>query len=137
MAGTVIADYSIQRRMNKYLLSEKLKSITMLESAAGFPLLIGIGALLLISTGVGMVFIFKGVIASMLWFRIKMILVLMVLVNGGVILRRNAIKLKDLLLTNSAGNDGAIMALKGRISFFHSMEIILFIIIFVLSIFKF
>jgi len=137
MAGTIIADFSIQRRLNKYLISEKSKSVTILESTAGFPVLISIGVLLLLSTGIGMVVIFKGLVFNMLWFRIKMILVLLVLVNGAIILRRNAVKLKDLLVRNSAESNGAILALRSRMAIFHGTQLILFVAIFVLSVFRF
>jgi hypothetical protein len=137
MAGTIVADLVIQQRMKKYLIAEKQKASIMLETAAGFPLLIGVGAFLLVSTGIGMVIIFKGHIFNMLWFRIKIILVILAMLNGSIILKRNAIKLKVLLHENSVRNDEAILSLKGRMAFFHSIEILLLLTIFILSIFKF
>ena len=82
MAGTVIADFSVNRRLNKYLTSDKLKALSILEGTARFPALIGVGVALLISTGIGMVIVYKGAVAGMLWFRIKMILVLLALIIG-------------------------------------------------------
>lgn len=137
MAGIIIADFVIQQRMKKYLIAEKQRAVIMLETAAGFPLLIGVGAFLLVSTGIGMVIIFKGLVFNMLWFRIKIILVILAMLNGSIILKRSAIKLKVLLHENSVHNDGAILSLKGRMAFFHSIEILLLLIIFALSIFKF
>src|SRR5256885_8841455 len=93
MAGTVLVDFSINRRLNRYLTSDKPKALSILESTAMFPALIGIGVGLLIFTGVGMVIILKGSVASMLWFRIKMILVVLVMINGAGIMRRNGVNL--------------------------------------------
>jgi hypothetical protein len=137
MAGTIVADFVIRQRMNKYLITEKNRSVIILESAAAFPLLISIGALLLISTGVGMVIIFKGLVFSMLWFRIKMILVVLTVLNGAIIINRNTKKLKGLLNENSTHSNGAILALNGRMAIFYSAQIILLLSIFVLSVFRF
>lgn len=137
MAGTIIADFSIGMRLNKYLLSDKPKAANMLEGAAGFPRLISLGALLLLVTGIGMVVLFKGVVAKMLWFKIKMLLVVLVGLNGALVIRRQEWKLKDLLLENGNGLNNRILALKRNMSVFHLIEIALFLIIFLLSVFQF
>jgi hypothetical protein len=136
MAGTVLADFSINRRLNKYLLSDKSKALSILEGTALFPALIGIGVGLLISTGIGMVVIFKGAFAGMLWFRIKMILVVLVMINGAGIMRKNGVNLKLLLTENTGNNNGRILALKSRMTVAHSIQLILFLSIFILSVFR-
>jgi len=118
MAGTILADFAISRRLDKYILSDRPKAITILETTAGLGRLIGIGAALLILTGIGMVIIYKGTIAQMLWFKIKMVLVLLVILNG------------------PRSND-RISTLKARLTIFHSLELLLIFIIFVLSILRF
>lgn len=137
MAGTILADFSINRRLNRYLLTDKPKAVSILESVSGFPRLIGIGAALLIVTGIAMVVIFKGVVAQMLWFKIKMVIVLLILLNGAVVLRRNGNRLKLLLQTNDDRNNGNILVLKNRLGVFHGLELLLFLIIFILSVFRF
>ena len=107
-----------------------------MEGTALFPALIGIGVVLLISTGIGMVIIFKGTVAAMLWFRIKMILVALVLINGAGILRKNGINLKLLLTENTGNNNGRILALKSRMTVAHSIQMVLFLSIFILSVFR-
>jgi len=137
MAGTVLTDFTINRRVNKYLISDKLKALSILEGTDLFPRLIGMGVGLLIITGISMVVILKGAVTSMLWFKIKMILVLLVLVNGAGIMRKNAVNLKLLLSENTGYNNGRILALKGRMTVFHSIQMILFLAIFILSVFRF
>jgi hypothetical protein len=136
MAGTVLADFSINRRLNKYLLSDRSKALSILEGTALFPALIGIGVVLLIFTGIGMVIIFKGTVAGMLWFRIKMILVVLVMINGAGFMRKNGLNLKLLLSENTGNNNGRILALKSRMTIFHSIQLILFLSIFILSVFR-
>jgi hypothetical protein len=137
MAGIVVADAAISRRLNRYLLSDKPRAITLLESTAGFPRLIGLGAALLLLTGIGMVVLFKGVVAYMLWFRIKMVLVVLVALNGSLLLRRQADRLKDLLTKNTNSDNTRILALKRTMGFFLGIELLLFLTIFILSVFQF
>lgn len=137
MAGTVLADFTINGRAKKYFTSDKLKALSILEGTAFFMRLIGIGGGLLILTGIGMVIVLKGAVTNMLWFKIKMILVLLVVVNGAGPLRRNAGNLKLLLSENTGNNNGRILALKSRMTVFHSIQMILFLVIFILSVFRF
>lgn len=137
MAGTIAADFAINRRLGKYLLTDKNRAMSMLESAAGFPALIGIGGLLLLTTGIGMVVLFKGAVARMLWFRIKMILVVLVALNGSLVLRKQAGRLKVLLAESGNGGNHQILALSRTMSIFHVIELLLFLVIFFLSVFQF
>ena len=137
MAGTVVADFAISRRLSKLILSDKQKAITVLDTTAGLGRLIGIGGALLLITGIGMVIIFKGTVAQMLWFKIKMVLVLLVVINGIVVLRRGTNQLRSLLEPGSTGNNSRITSLKGRLNAFHVLEILLFLTIFILSVIRF
>jgi hypothetical protein len=137
MGGTILADFVISRRLDKYILSDRPKAITILETTAALGRLIGIGAALLILTGIGMVIIYKGTIAQMLWFKIKMVLVLLVILNGTLVLQRGGKTLRTLLVSNDAGTNDRISMLKARLTIFHSLELLLIFIIFVLSILRF
>lgn len=137
MAGTILADFAVSRKLNRYILSDKSKAVTILETTAGFARLIGIGAALLIVTGIGMVIIFKGVVAQMLWFKIKMVLVLLIILNGTLVLQRGSNRLKQLLQPDDPHQNGRINALKNQLSTFHILELLLFLAIFILSIFRF
>ncbi|HEX9512445.1 MAG TPA: hypothetical protein VF939_18260 [Puia sp.] len=137
MAGTVIANISIYRKLDRYLTTDKPKALIILESTTGLPILMGIGALLLLTTGIGMVLLFKGAVTSMLWFRIKMVLVLLILVNGAIIPRQNTAKLKILLAEKAGENNGPIEVLANKMSFFQITQLLMFLSIFVLSVFRF
>jgi hypothetical protein len=137
MAGTIVADYVISRRLNKFIISDKQRAIAVLDTTAGLGRLIGIGGGLLIITGITMVIIFKGTVSQMLWFKIKMVLVLLVILNGIGILQRGTGRLRKMLDTGSTANNGQITALKSRLNTFHFLEIMLFLIIFILSVVRF
>ncbi|HLZ85778.1 MAG TPA: hypothetical protein VKQ52_01005 [Puia sp.] len=137
MAGIILADFAVSRRLNRYLITDKPRAVSIMESVAGFPRLIGIGGAILLVTGIAMVVVFKGVVAQMLWFKIKMVIVLLVALNGSVVLRRNSNRLKLMLQSNDDRQNGNILALKQRLGVYHGIELLLFLVIFVLSIFRF
>jgi hypothetical protein len=137
MAGTILADFAVNRRMNRYLINDKMRAAGILDSVAVFPRLIGIGGALLLVTGIAMVITFKGTVAQMLWFKIKMVLVVLVALNGTFVLRRSGNRLKMLLQANDDRKNGAILSLKQRMSVYHVIELLLFLLIFILSVFKF
>jgi Predicted membrane protein (DUF2214) len=135
MAGTIVADFTINRRLNRYLITDKGKALHILDGTAGLLALVGIGAILLIATGIGLVAIFRETVTSMLWFRIKMVLVVIVVVNGVALAKPTSMKLRNVLVENSGA--GPIEALKNRLRNVYVLQMLLFLIIFVLSVFKF
>ena len=137
LAGTVLADFVISQRMKPYLTSDKPRAMGMMDSVANFPRLIGIGTGLLIISGVAMLSIFKEAVGGALWFKIKLILVVLAALIGAVILNRNNKRLKSLLLANDERNNPTILTIKRRMELFHGLQLLLFLTIFILSVFKF
>jgi hypothetical protein len=84
-----------------------------------------------------MVAIFREAVTSMLWFRVKMILVVLVVLNGVAMARPSTLKLRKLLLQDGAGNSAPIEGVRRRLTNIYVSQIILFLIIFILSVFKF
>jgi hypothetical protein len=166
MAGAVLADFSLRTRFNKYLLSDRPRALTLLEGSTALLPLIGGGALLLILTGTAMVIQLKNAVTQMIWFRIKMPLVILLILNGSVLARRLGLQLYKLLSaaeaeteaeaeaeaetateteaetaaeaeTATAGNTNSIIAVRSRLRLVYIIQLLLFISIFILSIFKF
>ncbi|MBS1664087.1 MAG: DUF2214 family protein [Bacteroidetes bacterium] len=137
MAGTILADFAINQKLNRYLITDKPRALSTLDITSAFPRLIGIGAALLITTGIAMVVIFKGTVAQMTWFKIKMVLVLLILLNGTLVLRRGSNQLRKLLQSNNPANDADILTLKSRINIALAFELLFFLTVFILSILRF
>ncbi len=78
----------------------------------------------------------KGAVTQALWFRIKMPLVLLLVLNGTVMARPNGLRLKQLLLDETPDN-GGIGQLRNRRRAIYLFQLLLIVTIFVLSIFKF
>ena len=165
MAGGVLADFSLRTRFNKYLLTDRVRALTLLEGSAALLPLIGGGALLLILSGTAMVIQLKSAVTQMVWFRVKMPLVILLVLNGAVPARRLGTQLFRLLSagTGAGGSSGGfagaggssgrsagtggdtsrdgdtsrIVAVRSRLRLVYVVQLILFLSIFVLSIFKF
>ena len=99
----------------------------------------GFGMLLIIISGIIMMFYLHQVWGQQLWFRVKMGLLLLIIINGLGLRRALGNKLKKQL--NSFGGDGDLThvrpALKKNITTVLVTQLFFFIIIFVLSVFKF
>jgi hypothetical protein len=135
LAGIVAADTAIYGRLRKFLIADKNRALVMLDSSASFGLLIRISAIVVIATGIGMVSLAPG-FSGMLWFKIKMVLVLGIIVNGALVGQRLMNRLKSLLNTPII-NNVEIESVKGRLSLMYSVQLLLFVTIFTLSVFKF
>jgi uncharacterized membrane protein SirB2 len=136
-AGTTLNGYSLQRRFWRIYPTDKNKAVNILDGSSMLPILIGIGMVLLILSGVGMMALTKGVYGEQLWFRIKIALVVLVLVNGFI--ARSLGRQQKKLLALSAGQNVQedLVKLKGRINVFYVFQLFLFLVIFILGVFKF
>ncbi|MDB4902630.1 MAG: hypothetical protein JWQ63_1911 [Mucilaginibacter sp.] len=138
VAGTVLVDYMISKQFWKQFAIEKQKGLTVLEATSKLPILFGVGFLLLIISGVYMMYVTHGAFGEQIWFRIKFGLIILIIINGLAIGRRLGIKLRKNLSEETTGKvEMALFKIKGKMSLFHISQLAMFIIIFVLSVFKF
>ncbi|GEP96687.1 DUF2269 family protein [Chitinophaga cymbidii] len=135
MAGTTFADYFTFRQMLKYLRQDAQKAIAVNTATARFSMLMGLGLALLILSGVLMVSVYGHAFTTQVWFRVKMGIVLLILLNGLLIARPSMTKLRKLLPLGENGKE--VSALQKRISIFHITQFLLFVLVFVLSVFRF
>jgi len=135
MAGTTLADYVLTKQFWRQYANDRSKAIAINETGSKFPMLFGIGIILLILSGVTMMGITLGVFGEQMWFQIKFGFVITIIINGIAVGRRQGSKLKRLLLQETTYED--FLKVKKRINWFHISQITFFIIVFVLSVFKF
>ena len=148
MAGTTLVEYLLTKRFFKLYASDRSKAITSNEDGFNFHLLINIGIILLIVSGVTMLVIFQGVFAKQIWFQIKIGLIIIIALNGSVVGRRQDRKLKRLMSLERLNirQDGPLeqekrkenfMRVEHRLNLFYISQLLMFLTIFTLSIFKF
>src|SRR5882724_2295383 len=139
MAGTTVVQFIIFQKFRKLVAADHSKGIIVLESISRLPMLLGLGIILLIISGVSMMAITHGAFGEQIWFRIKFGLVIIIIINGLAIGRRQGIKLRKLLDEKVSGNliEARLLKLENNISYFHFIQLGLFLTVFVLSVFKF
>jgi hypothetical protein len=139
MAGTTLMDYVIFKQIWRQYWADKTKALAISEALVKLQIVFGTGFLLLITSGVTMMYLTHGVFGEQLWFRIKFILILLIVINGIGFGRRLGVRLRKLLPEEISGIDVSDKTLKIRdkLNIFHVTQLAIFLTIFVLSVFKF
>jgi hypothetical protein len=138
IAGTTLIDYVIFKQFSKQMNSDRQKGITIIEALSKLPMLFGIGFILIIISGVYMMYVTNGAFGEQTWFRIKFALILLIVINGLAVGRRQGVKLRNTL--SGAGDvniEENILKVSANLSLFHLSQMTMLVIIFVLSVFKF
>ena len=139
MAGTTFIDFITFRAFSKAFVADKNKSLVLENYLYKLQRFLGIGMLLILASGVTMMVKLHEVWGAQLWFRIKIAILLLIIINGLGLRRSVGTKLKKAL----AGNvlDGTANeqwhAIKRNFTVVQVIQMALFIIIYVLSVFKF
>lgn len=137
LAGTTVVDYVIFKTFWKLFDQEKEKSTSLFQAMSKFTMLIGIGAALTILTGIGMMALTHGVFGEQLWFRIKFILVIILILNGLLVGRRQGLKLMKIINDRNSDYTQQIKSVRSKLKRFHLFQLIIFFTIIFLSVFKF
>jgi uncharacterized membrane protein SirB2 len=137
LVGSTLIDFLNHRLFWKLFEQQQERASGILLNSAHYSRLPGIGAALLIVTGICMVALRHGLPAGQLWFRIKMIMVLLLIVNTIFNGRRLGIKLRKIINGNSTGLEGQVMHLKGKLQTFYLIQLGILLIIIFLSAYKF
>jgi len=148
MAGTTLVEYLFMKHFWKLYASDRSRAITSNENGFNFHLVVNIGIILLILSGVSMLLIFHGVFAKQIWFQIKIGLIIIIAVNGSVVGRKQDMKLNGLMSLEKLNfhqnhspeqeiRKEELMKVKNRLDFFYFSQLLMFLIIYTLSVFKF
>ena len=136
-AGTMLTSYVVDRTFWKQLPQDKSRATALLGSAAKFQRFIGIGAALLILTGLGMMILTQGVFGQMLWFRIKFAIVIILIINGLVFGRRLGMSLGKSLQQDLATDSHVFTAIRSKFGYFYTAQLLLILTVITLSALKF
>jgi len=139
MAGTTFIDFITFRAFCTVLKTDKDKSLVLENYLYRLQRFLGIGMLIILASGITMMVKLHEVWGAQLWFRIKMGVLLLIIINGLGLRRMMGARLKKalprLLLNNSF--DKQWNSLKINFTIVQAIQMLLFIIIYVLSVFKF
>lgn len=133
MAGTTVVEYVTFREFARLFHSERERSHYLPGLMKKLSVLLGIGAALLIGSGIGLFLTTSGVFAHQVWFQVKLLIVLALILNGFMVGSRQEVKLKKSIDTDAVQSLTAIRKLK----LFYLVQTGLFFTIIILSVFKF
>ncbi len=138
MAGTVFIDFISFKQFWKALPNNRPAALVLADYLNKLQRFMGIGMLIIILSGVTMMGFLYRVWGEQLWFRVKMGILVLVIVNGLALRRRLGNKLKK-LLAEIPGTEinTKLSKLKGNITVSHLFQLLFFVTIFILSVFKF
>jgi len=139
MAGTTFIDFITFRAFSKALKADKDKSLVLENYLYQLQRFLGIGMLIILASGITMMVKLHAVWGAQLWFRIKMGILLLIIINGLGLRRRMGARLKKALPAILSNNsiDKQWHRIKINFSTVQAVQMLLFIIIYILSVFKF
>ncbi len=139
MFGTTVVDFFCFAQFWKQYPRDKVRAAAILPILVNFRFLFAGAFILLLISGIGMVALSHGAFAEQFWFRVKMGILVLVILNGAVIGGRATRGLRKTVEADLAGAnvEQRRKALKGRIRMIHILQLLLFVTIFILSVYKF
>jgi hypothetical protein len=137
IAGSTLVGFIVYSQFWKQFNEDKEKGITIIQTISKLTVLTATGGLVLILTGVGMMAVTRGVFDQFTWFKIKMAVLLLLILNVVLVGRRNFVKLRNTVKLPEAEGGGAMLYLQKNISRFQYAQISFLLLIILLSVFKF
>ena len=139
MAGTTFVDFITFRIFCDIYQRDQAKSIVLESLLNKLQRYMGIGMLVILASGVMMMIKLHEVWGAQLWFRIKIGILLIIIINGLGLRRIAGSKLKKAIISNyiTSSQPENFSRIKTNFTAIQLIQLLLFIIIYVLSVFKF
>jgi len=139
LAGVTLVDYVLFRQFWLQVAIDRPGALGVQQGLSKLAALIRLGGILLVLSGVAMMAITRGAFGEQLWFRVKFILIIFIIINGIGLGRRQGKNLRRLLTAGgpAAHGDTAFLTIQKRLRLFHLLQLMLLLSIFILSVFKF
>jgi hypothetical protein len=134
MAGAIVSEYVVFSTFSKRFQRDGVISAGLVELAARFPAVLGIGAGALILSGTGLFIVTQGAFGHQLWFQVKILLIVTLVLNGFLIGGKYDRRLKEGIRVNEPIE---IRSAVTGIRRFCLIQITVFLVIIILAVFKF
>ncbi|WP_436486341.1 hypothetical protein [Chitinophaga sp. ARDCPP14] len=137
MAGTTIVDYITFNTFWKFADEGDNRSLGLLPLMARYGALVRTGAAMLVITGITMLILVKGAWWGQLWFKIKMALVILLVLNGMLIGNKQGTKFRQIVSDNTSGFMQQTADVRITLHRFYLIQLGIFFIIILISAVKF
>jgi hypothetical protein len=135
MAGTTVVDYFTFRTFCGMMGAGNSRALGLVPIMARYGELVRTGAVVLILTGLTMLVLGKGIWWTQLWFRLKIGLVIILVLNEMFIGNRLGLKFRRMVID---GGELAqhVTAVRGNLNYFYLSQLIIFLLIILMSVIR-
>jgi hypothetical protein len=137
LAGTVLANYLVSLQCWKYVDTNKPKALAINVSILTLDRVTAISGIITVFSGILMVLILHGTVLAQLWFRIKMLVLVLIILNNAIVARRQSLKLNSFLARQHDINTIDPAEIRLNLSRYFIVQFVLLFAILILSVFKF
>jgi hypothetical protein len=140
MVGTFLASYIAYGNLWKLLADEKEKAGVLLGIIAKFQKAQAVGGTLIIFGGIVMMIIYHGTPGQLLWFKAKMIVLVLIFVNSAILGKAAVGRINRTFAIDriqALDYNAEIVIARKKLNVFYSLQFAFFVGIFILSAFKF
>jgi hypothetical protein len=136
MVGTTVVEWFTFGAFRRRLKRDDPVSIVLFDHLSRLGVLLGIGAALLVLSGTGMLFLTRGVFVHQGWFKVKLVLVVILILNGFGFGGRQMARLKKLMQPAPTGIplDAALRETLAKVSLFYVLQGMIYLVIIGLSV---
>ena len=137
MAGTTIIDFFTFKTFFRLIDHNDSKALNLLPLMSGYGSFVRAGAAILILTGAGMFLIMRGIWWDQLWFKIKIALVLLLVLNGMLVGNKQGTRLRSMALEGFPDFIQHSVHIRANLDRFYITQLLLFFLIIFVSAIKF
>lgn len=135
--GITIANLIAYQQFWKLYIRDREQGISTFKVVQKLQVAGMAGMAILLLTGITMLAFIHWSFIALLWFQIKLGLVVLLFLNGLTLGRTSAMSLQALMKQESPASEVVVQAIQDRTRVFFTIQLILFSIIVVLSVFRF
>jgi hypothetical protein len=136
MAGTTMIDYLTFKTFWKFADQGDVRSLGLIPLMAKYGAFIRAGAGTIILTGITMLILQKGVWWGQPWFKVKMILVVLLVLNGLLVGNKQGHKLREMVTAHTSDFMQYTMGIRESMNRFYPIQLALFFLIILISIIR-
>ena len=133
MAGTTVVDYFTFKTFCRMTDEGNNRSLGLLPIMARYGELVRIGAAILILTGIVMLVLANGVWWGQRWFKIKLALVILLILNGMFVGNIQGLKFRKIVMDSPALVQ-QIVDVRANLNRFYLMQLTMFLLIILISV---
>jgi len=137
MAGTTIIDFFTFKTFCRLVDHGDNKALNLLPLMSGYGSFVRAGAVILMLTGAAMFLMMKGIWWEQLWFKVKIALVLLLVLNGMLVGNKQGTRLRNMACEGFPDFVQRAVHIRANLDRFYVTQLVIFFMIILVSAVKF